>query len=183
MKKICLLLFLMTSIGFSQTKKGTTYKKQTTKSNQKKSNSTDAISKGTWLVEANTGTGQTGQTSFSYNEDHYWSVGAEAGYFIIDNLALKAGFGYGEIKGLKGEFNYKVGAKYYILGKIPVASDFTGTSSDGTTRSWIGLQGGYAWFVAKNVAIEPALRYNILVSDSPGHKSFMQAKIGFSIFF
>lgn len=183
-KKLFILsLILISSFGFSQRKK-TNYNNQSSQSS-KSSNRTsnNATSQGNWLIEANTGTGQTGDTSFSYNEDHYWSVGAEAGYFVIKDLAIKGGIGYSEVKNSKGEFNFKLGGKYYIISKFPVGLDFTGTSSNGDTRSWIGVQGGYAWFLSKDIALEPALRYNLLASDSPGHKSFFQAKIGFALFF
>jgi len=178
-------MILLTSIAFSQRKVQKKQSKKTVSSN---------VSQGTWLIEANTGTDQTGNTSFGLRTGDGitdWSVGADAGYFIIDRLALKAGLGYFSDEISEGEtsdrFIYKLGAKYYIVDKFPVGLDFTGESislsnNKNDRRSWIGVQGGYAWFVSKNVAIEPTLRYNFTTDDLKA-KSFLGAHIGFALFF
>lgn len=142
-------------------------------------------SEGKWLIEANTGSWTTGNTSFSLlsvDGNTQWSVGAEAGYFIMDDLALKAGLGYSDGEFTEGSFVYKVGAKYYISSMIPVGVDFTGTSSDGEGANWIGLQGGYAIFLGQNVSIEPALRYNMTLDEEKADSAF-QALIGFALHF
>ncbi|MFN3137867.1 MAG: hypothetical protein ACE37L_09285 [Allomuricauda sp.] len=148
-------------------------------------NGSSALSKGSWIIEANTGSWTTGNTSFSLvSSDGFtaYSVGMEGGYFVSDNLAIKAGLGYSGGDGLLDSFNYKVGAKYYIIGQIPVGIDFTGTSIDGDGASWVGVQGGYAWFVANNVSIEPTLRYNATLDDLKAESAF-QGLIGFVFHF
>ncbi|MEM1339504.1 MAG: hypothetical protein AAF717_10950 [Bacteroidota bacterium] len=140
---------------------------------------------GSWLVEVNTGTLAIGNTAFSLSSvdgNTSWSVGAEGGYFVTDDLALKVGLGYGDA----GEFSdgvlvYKLGGKYYINGQIPVGLDFTGISSDGNSANWVGAQGGYAVFLGETVAIEPALRYNFTLDEDEADSVF-QALIGFTIF-
>ena len=140
--------------------------------------------KGELFVEANTGTAATGNTSFSLSASDgntAWSVGIDGGYFVMDDLAIKAGLGYSDPGDLiDGTFVYKLGAKYYLDGIIPLGADFTGFTTDGFNGSWFGLQGGYAVFLGDNVAIEPTLRYNIALGDDVN--SAFQALVGFVIF-
>ena len=140
---------------------------------------------GSWLIEANTGTLATGNTSFSLSSadgNTAWSVGADAGYFVKENLAIKAGLGYSDLGDfVDGTFVYKFGAKYYINSAIPVGLDITGISNDGNGANWVGVQGGYAIFLGESVAIEPALRYNITLDENDADSIF-QALVGFSIF-
>ena len=139
---------------------------------------------GELFLEANTGTAATGNTSFSLSASDgntAWSVGIDGGYFVMDDLAIKAGLGYTDPGDLiDGTFVYKLGAKYYLNGIIPLGADFTGFTTDGFNGSWFGLQGGYAVFLGDNVAIEPTLRYNIALGDDVN--SAFQALVGFVIF-
>lgn len=145
-----------------------------------------ALSKGSWVVEANTGSWATGNTAFSLlsvDGETAWSAGADAGYFVAEDLALKVGLGYTDLGDeVDGTFVYKFGAKYYIASQFPVGLDFTGASSDGDNANWVGLQGGYAWFVADNISIEPTLRYNMTLDEDKAESAF-QALIGFAIHF
>lgn len=145
----------------------------------------NALSEGSWLIEINTGSWTTGSTAFSLTSidgNTAWAAGGEAGYFVIDNLAIKAGLGYGDSDLADGTFVYKLGAKYYINGEFPVGVDFTGASTDGNNANWVGVQGGYAWFVADNVSIEPTVRYNITLDENKADSAF-QGLIGFVFHF
>ncbi len=139
------------------------------------STSADVLSKGSWIIEANTGSATTGNTSFAFSSGNIdvFSVGVESGYFISDNLAIKIGLGYGSFNS-NSNFVYKIGGKYYINRKFPVGIDFTGVSNG---ANWIGIQGGYAWFIANNVSLEPAVRYNAGIDSN----SIFQGLIGFVI--
>ena len=154
--------------------------------NAQDDNSSDALSKGSFVIEVDTGSWTTGSTAFSLasvDGETAWSVGAEGGYFVMDNLAVKAGLGYSDSgNNSDGVFAYKVGAKYYVIGQIPVGVDFTGVSSDGDNANWVGVQGGYAWFVAPNVSIEPTVRYNISLDENKADNAF-QGLIGFAFHF
>uniref|UniRef100_UPI004048D7EF hypothetical protein n=1 Tax=Mariniflexile sp. TaxID=1979402 RepID=UPI004048D7EF len=144
-----------------------------------------AIEQGQWIIEINTGSWTTGNTAFSLTAidgNTAWSAGAEVGYFIKENLAIKAGLGYSDSELSDGSFAYKIGAKYYIDSRFPIGVDYTGVSSDGNDASWVGVQGGYAWFVSQNVSIEPTLRYNITLDDMKADSAF-QALIGFAFHF
>ena len=153
---------------------------------QAEKSSTGATAKGKWVVEANTGSWTTmGNTSFgltSVDGNTAWNVGAEGGYFVMDNLAIKAGLGYGDQGSGDGIFSYKLGAQYYINNVIPVGVDFTGASADGESVNFVGLEGGYAWFVAPNIAVTPKVRYNLSLDEQKADNAF-QGLIGFSLFF
>jgi len=152
-------------------------------------NAQEQTKKGKWLVEANTNFGATtvGNTSFqlaSSDGNTSWNLGAEAGYFVADNLAIKAGLGYGDNGYDSTIFSYKVGAKYYLLNKFPLEASFTGASIKDYDEnpSYFGLQGGYALFVGKNVSIEPGIRYNISLNND-FYDDVFQLNIGFALHF
>ena len=68
---------------------------------------------------------------------------------------------------------------------IPVQADLTGdtkAATGGENALWVGLQAGYAWYVADNVSIEPAVRYNITTDDKKAESAF-QGVIGFNLHF
>ena len=143
------------------------------------------IQEGKWLIEINTGSWTTGSTAFSLvsvDGDTQWSIGAEGGYFVKENLAVKAGFGFSDFGNDFSAFSYKVGAKYYIANEFPVGVDYTGTSFKDFEEnpSYIGIEGGYAWFVTPKVSIEPKLRYNVSMNDD-FYDSALQFLIGFAI--
>lgn len=165
----------------------------------------DALKKGKWMLETNLSPfSSTGTTGFMYNKSknlQTWAVGGEVGYFVIDRLAIKAGAGYGKSKvdmelsmGLETlqffreskSFNYKIGAKYYIINAIPVQLDFGSIKVDDLKQSLIfGSQIGYAWFINKNIVIEPQVRYSISAEDKDyiQYENIFSARIGFSLHF
>ena len=149
--------------------------------------SNGATAKGKWVIETNAGSplhylgGSTAFSLTSVDGETIWNVGAEGGYFVADNFAVKAGLGYGDFGG-DDLVTYRLGAQYYFNGNIPLGVDFTGFSKDGESVNYVGVEGGYAWFVAPNVAITPKLRYNITTDDNKAPSSF-QGLIGFSLFF
>ena len=163
---------------------------------QEKESTGGQTSKGKWLIEANTGFGAiTGaNTSLGYSSQgdlKQMSIGAEGGYFVMDNLAIKLGLGYNSfddgINSVSG-FAYKVGAKYYIMGNIPVQLDYTGASGDlykagSETPSYLGVQAGYAVFLGENVSIEPGIRYNSSLNDKYTKDGQFQLQVGFALHF
>jgi outer membrane protein W len=153
-------------------------------------NAQEQTAKGKWLIEANTGFGAgVGSTQFalsSVDGDTAWNVGAEGGYFVADNLAVKLGLGYGDDGSdvNSSSFAYKIGAKYYVVNKFPVEVSYNGASIDGLDEnpSYVGIQGGYAWFLGSNVSVEPGVRYNVSLNDD-FYKSGLQFNIGFALHF
>ena len=153
-------------------------------------------SEGTWLIEANTGNAMLGTTGIYFSSSDgntSYNVGLDGGYFIIDDLAIKAGIGFGGFSPDQGDstssFAYRLGAKYYIDSQFPVTVDLTGASGDGVenfageTPLWLGLGGGYAWFVSDHIAIEPGLRYNLSLNEDFTDEGVFQINIGFTLFF
>ena len=201
------------------------------------STKTSPVSKGTWLIESNTGFGNiqpanTGMSLRISNGSALWNIGGEGGYFIADRLALKLGFGIGNfatgatstgggesgsgageageggsgageageggsgnaatpgtggtaIQGLGTILSYKIGAKYYLLDRVPLQVDFSGTNVSGYNYE-LGFQGGYAFFLGdkKNISIEPGLRYSFPVTQKVGTiDNMFQMNVGFALLF
>ncbi|MFQ6602350.1 hypothetical protein [Flavobacterium sp. C3NV] len=173
MKKIILAAIAVMTVGFASAQEQT--------------------KKGKYLIEGNTsfgatGTGNTGFALSSEDGTTSWNIGAEGGYFVMDNLAVKAGLGYGDTGADYGGsmFSYKVGAKYYVINKIPFELSYTGASVKDADEnpSYLGIQGGYAWFIGNNISIEPGLRYNLTLNDNYGTgKDVLQFNIGFALHF
>jgi len=152
------------------------------------STSNPALSEGSWLVEANTNFGRahtshTGFSLFTTDDNTVWSIGFEGGYFIMDDLALKAGLGYGDSDLSDGRFSYKLGAKYYIESQFPVQVDLNGSTGSDFSPLFLGLQGGYAWFVADNIALEPGVRYDIDITDDADGLGGLGLSVGFALYF
>lgn len=160
---------------------------------QDKKGTGSQTSEGKWLIEANTGNALLGTTGFyfaSSDGESAFNLGLDGGYFIMDNLALKAGLGYGsDSVSSTSSISYRLGAKYYVDGKFPLTLDLTGASGDavenfnGETPMWLGIGGGYAWFVSDNISIEPGLRYNHSLNEDYADKGVLQFNIGFALHF
>lgn len=107
----------------------------------------------------------------------------------MDNLALKAGLGYGGVSiddvDTDDVFFWKFGGKYYIIGNIPVGLDLNGSSVGDASPMWVGLQAGYAWFLGDMVSIEPGLRYGLGMNEDAGDGDFniFSLRIGFALHF
>jgi hypothetical protein len=150
--------------------------------------------KGKFVIDANTTLGSVGGvlagsgTSFilsSADGTTIWNIGAEVGFFVADDFAIKVGFGYGDFDG-SSLISYKVGAKYYVASSFPFQVDYSGQGGEdifGSEKpSYLGLQGGYAFFIGDMVSVEPALRYNLSL-NSDFYDNIFQVQIGFSLFF
>jgi hypothetical protein len=146
------------------------------------------VSKGKWLIEANTGFGaNVGSTALYFSSSDgitAFNIGAEGGYFIKDNLALKLGLGYGEIDGAGEPIAYKIGAKYYFKSMIPIELSYNGVGfgDANANPAFVGAQVGYALFLGKNVSIEPGIRYN-MATHKQYYDNSLQFNIGFALHF
>jgi hypothetical protein len=161
---------------------------------QKKEATSGQTSEGKWLIEANTGFGggtsaHAANTGIGFTSDDGvadWSVGGEAGYFVVKDLAIKAGLGYSSFNdGDEAAFSYKIGAKYYVNSMIPIQLDLTGASLKDADENplWFGVQGGYAIFLGDSVSIEPGLRYNFSLNDKVNDKGIFELRLGFALHF
>jgi hypothetical protein len=152
----------------------------------------DQTEKGNVLIETNTGFGsEVGKTSFGYisrDGSTEYNIGLEGGYFIMDNLALKIGLGFGGFSPKElastSTFGYKIGAKYYVIGLLPVEISYNGYTQKNVSKnpSFVGFQAGYAIFLSRTISLEPGIRYNNSL-DTEAAKSFVQLNMGFSLHF
>jgi hypothetical protein len=146
-------------------------------------------SKGKWLIEANTGNAMLGTTGFyfaSSDGESEYNIGLDGGYFVMDDLAIKAGLGYGGDSATDSTIlSYRLGGKYYVKSMIPVTLDLTGASIKDAEENpmWLGIGAGYAWFLGQNVSIEPGLRYNHSLNENFTDKGVFQLNIGFALHF
>jgi len=176
MKKVLLSAVALLAFGFANAQ-------------EEKSEGGNQTSKGKILIEANTGNAMLGTTGFyfaSQDGESKYNIGFDGGYFIMDNLALKAGLGYGGDSATDSNmFSYRLGAKYYAMGMIPVTLDLTGASIKDAEENpmWLGIGAGYAWFLGENVSIEPGLRYNHSLNENYTDKGVFQFNVGFALHF
>ena len=145
--------------------------------------------KGSLLIETNIANQMLGTTSFSLlsaDGEIVYSLGLDGGYFIMDDLAIKVGLGYASNSVTdENVFSYRLGAKYYLMSKIPLTLDYTGAiiKDYDENPSWVGLGAGYAIFLGSNVSIEPGLRYNVSMNDKFSKENLIQLNIGFALHF
>lgn len=162
--------------------------------------SQEQTSEGNWLFEVGTSVfaettikqgASTGINLLSTEGSTLFSLGAEGGYFIQDNLAIKFGFGYSDLD-FTNFFTYKFGLKHYAGGFVPIQVDITGATNEdidsgfGTVETpdplWLGLQVGYAAFLSDDIAIEPTLRYNASLNKDFTSEEILEFKFNFVIF-
>lgn len=156
-------------------------------------------SKGEFLIEVGSSPfagdifkgNNTGISFISSDDVQLWSVGFDAGYFIIDDLAIKGGLGYFDLDG-DYSISYKIGFKYYAASMIPLSLDVTGATQedqefagiefDNPDPLWLGFQAGYAFFIKDNISFEPSLRYNLSINSDFSEEDIFELRFGFVIF-
>lgn len=166
MKKIIFLVIAMITFGITtaQTEKGHLF----------------------FEVNTNLGAASPSSTGFSFSTEKVgpttvtqYNVGAEAGYFLMEGLALKLGVGYGD-DSVNSVLGFKIGAKYYLQDKFPIQLDLNGSYNKVLFANpmYVGLQVGYAFFIGDNVSIEPAVRYDYSVNDQYSTDGIIQLNLG-----
>jgi hypothetical protein len=123
-----------------------------------------------------------------------FNLGVDAGYFVIDNLSVNAGLGFGYAKDggdddASTEYAFALGARYYLQSKIFFGGDFDlftlKYGDNSATGTGFTPQIGYAWFVKDNVAIEPAIGYRLGLTNKDDFTKFngFGINIGLSVHF
>ncbi len=149
------------------------------------------MEKGHIFFEGNTGFGAASpsSTGLSFSTQKVgsttvtkYNIGVEAGYFVIDNLAVKLGVGYGD-DATNSTLGFKVGAKYYLKDKFPIQLDLNGSYNKVLYANpmYVGLQVGYAFFIGDHVSVEPGVRYDYSVNDQYTTDGVIQLNLGFVI--
>lgn len=121
--------------------------------------------------------------SYNTTEKFRFGVDATAGYFMFDNVMLKANVGY-DHKAHVDDLNLGLGARYYF--------DQNGIFLGGgleychETKNYndlrIPVELGYCFYVNHYVSIEPALYYKMSINDF-SDKSTVGLKVGFGLYF
>ncbi|WP_109832500.1 outer membrane beta-barrel protein [Reichenbachiella versicolor] len=119
---------------------------------------------------------------------------AQAGYFVIDDLAVGLGLGFdnestGDFK--DNTFDFGLFGRYYINSAIIVGANYSylkNTVDDGSDEveskgSAFGLEAGYAVFLGENVAVEPTISYDMGLSDALEDINSFGINVGFSLYF
>lgn len=144
------------------------------------------VEKGTWLLS-----GASNLNFTSNNEDagDYSEIdlNVKAGYFVMDNLAVGILVGFNKLNlnadGAESpDATTGIGlfGRYYVNGNILVGANFASLKQGDFSGSQIGLEAGYAIFLNKAVAIEPALNYNMFGGDLEGAQFGLN--VGISVF-
>lgn len=95
------------------------------------------------------------------------------------------GTGGAAIAGIGPILSYKLGAKYYLMDKIPIQVDFSGTNVTGYNME-LGFQVGYAFFLGErnNISLEPGIRYSLpLQTKANTIDNTLQLNAGFTFYF
>lgn len=146
-------------------------------------NSKIATQKGVYFVGVNS----TNLGFTNVDDTTTFNVGLTGGAFATQGLAVVAKVGYSSVHLDKFEVNsnqwsYGAGLRYYVSNVIPVQVDWTGTTGTGVeNKSWVGFQGGYAFFVYPNFSIEPTVRYDL--STRSTDPNVWSGGVGFNLFF
>lgn len=138
------------------------------------------IEQGTWLIS---GSSNLGFTSFNEDAGDYsqFNIDVKGGYFVIENLAVGLNLGYDKVEETSLT-TFGLFGRYYVNGSIFGGLGFNSNSLDlgiddaeKVSFTTIPLEVGYAAFIGKVVAIEPAFNYTIYGGDAEG------AAFGFNI--
>ncbi|MDO4780564.1 MAG: carbohydrate porin [Bacteroides sp.] len=126
--------------------------------------------------------------SFSYdlNDNVNLGIGSHVGVFIADNIAA---LGVVNAQWNKAADNYGIGVgmRYYFdqsgiyLGGTADVEGYKYKGYDFNADFGLGIEAGYAFFIARNVTIEPAVFYKWRFRDNNNSK--VGARIGFGLFF
>lgn len=139
------------------------------------------INQGTILVGASSSSGVQSIKSGNYSETLF-ILNTKIGYFISENLALGANIGITKFGGLD-QTTFGAFGRYYISGKYFLGAGYSSTKSNGSNSvGLLNFEGGYAAFLTNNIAIEPALTYQLGTGDA-SQNSTIGLAIGFSLYF
>ena len=138
------------------------------------------VEQGTWLLSGGSNLDFTVNDE-DQGDDSDFTVAARGGYFVIENLAV--GLNLGLYKNSEAD-DALVGvgpfARYYFMGKIFAGAGVTFVSAGDYSETQIPLEVGYAAFLNKVVAIEPALNFTSYGGDASG--SSFGVNVGISVY-
>lgn len=121
--------------------------------------------------------------SYSTNEHIRWGATATVGYFMADQLLVKADLSYNHTRHVD-DFACGLGLRYYFkengifLGAGGEFDHLTPNCND----VMIPVEVGYAFYLNHYITIEPSLYYKMSLDDF-SDKSTVGFKIGFGFYF
>lgn len=139
--------------------------------------------KGKWLIENNFGNSSYSNTAlnvFNNDGDGAWNLGLDLGYFLIKNLAVKAGFS-AEVSN-DDIYSIHLGSKYFLNGNIPIAVEYKRLFYDKRNleqESSLKTSLGYALFLGKNISLQPNIEVNVPLTE--GESLFMDFSFGIGL--
>ena len=120
-------------------------------------------------------------------------IDVNGGYFIIDNLSVDLGLGFGYGKSGDNDaattFEGEIGVRYYLPVNVFAGASFdflTNKQGDySTSGSGVNLKVGYSWFVRENIALEPIVGYRIGLTKKENFTKYNELfiRLGISVFF
>ena len=106
------------------------------------------------------------------------------GYFVKDNILVKAHVKYSKAGEGDAEQGYGLGARYYIKDKFfGEASYSVPLSVSDAKLSTIGFGGGYVHSLNDFLTIEPMVTYDMNSADGKASSKTLGFKIGLGIYF
>ena len=107
------------------------------------------------------------------------NLGASGGYFVIDNLAITASFGFAQVGDADAVTSFGIGGRYYM------GSMFAGVGYQipGEDMSAINIGAGYSKMLTDNIALEPSLVYSMQSYDGEASGSAFGLNVGFALYF
>jgi hypothetical protein len=125
-----------------------------------------------WTSE--TGEGEGAKSVSSTNLD------LSGGYFVMDNLMVKAALGYQKVGDGKAQTSYGVGARYYYKDKFFGQGMF---SIPGEKLSTIGLGAGYVHSLNDFITLEPMVTYDMNRVAGETFSNTLGVRLGLGIYF
>jgi hypothetical protein len=111
----------------------------------------------------------------------YFNISPQVGYFFADNFLLGADLSYSANAGIN-QTTVGLFTRYYIKGKVFLGGGYSSSSfSGGNSVGLFNLEGGYAAFITRNIAVEPALVFTKGTGDASNYTTF-GLRVGFSLY-
>lgn len=157
------------------------------------------IEKGSWLLSATTNLGYVSYTpTGGGSAQNYFNLGLKSGHFVATNFVLGLNLDYLSTSGSSGSGSSITTIGVFIRSyakNVFFGLGYNSMSTSGGSGSYgsIPLEVGYAAFITRNIAFEPAINYTFATdSDNggmPGYaglpfpaKSAFGIKLGFSLY-
>ena len=107
------------------------------------------------------------------------NLGASGGYFVMDNLALTASFGFVQVGDADAVTSFGIGGRYYM------GSMFAGVgySVPAEEMSDLAISAGYSKMLTDNIALEPSLMYIMQSAGGEAYGSTFGLNVGFALYF